>query len=308
MTLFLPEGLPCLSQLRREGLPVTEVGAPDAASDTALRIGILNLMPDKIATEVQLIRMLAHESHDVAVVLFATSAYMERVRQPDYSSANTPVDHLRKFYRSFEEVRDFDFDGLIITGAPVEQVPFEEVPYWSEMEQILDWIGQRHLGVFSICWGAQAALKHYYGMPKHVLKAKRFGVFSHAVLDDGSVLRGVSRPFDVPVSRHSETRWEDLPTDASLVVLAESAEAGICLLEDPSKGCVYMLNHFEYDADTLKREYDRDKNSGAPINLPLNYYPNDDDTAQPEARWQQDGQAFYGNWLDSIARRRASVA
>ena len=150
MTLFLPEGLPCLSQLRQEGLSVAEVAAPGAASGSALRIGILNLMPDKIATEVQLIRMLAHETHDVAVVLFATSAYMDRVRQPDYKSTNTPVDHLRRFYRSFEEVRDFDFDGLIITGAPVEQVPFEEVPYWSEMEQILDWIGQRQLGVFSI--------------------------------------------------------------------------------------------------------------------------------------------------------------
>ncbi len=305
MTLFLPEGLPCLSQLRDEGLSVAEVASPDEAPDDALRIGILNLMPDKIATEVQLIRMLAHDTHDVAVVLFATSAYMDRVRQPEYRSANTPVEHLRKFYRSFEDVRDFEFDGLIITGAPVEQVPFEEVPYWSEMEQILDWIGQRGLGVFSICWGAQAALKHYYEMPKHVLNAKRFGVFSHVVLDEGTVLGGVSRPFEVPVSRHSETRREDLPRDTDLVVLAESAEAGICLLEDPVKGCVYMLNHFEYDADTLKREYDRDKNSGAPINLPLNYYPNDDDTAEPVARWQRDGQAFYGNWLDSIARRRA---
>ncbi len=304
MTLFLPAGLPCLPQLRQEGIAVAEINAPEEASATALRIGILNLMPDKIATEVQLIRMLAHPELDVVVTLFATSAYMARARQPDYQSANTPVEHLRRFYRSFEEVRETTFDGLIITGAPVEQVPFEEVPYWHEMQQILDWIAERRLGIFSICWGAQAALKHYHDIPKHVLDAKRFGVFSHAVLDEGSVLKGISQPFEVPVSRHSETRREDLPEGVDLIVLAESPEAGICLLEDAKTGRVYMLNHFEYDADTLKREYDRDRLSGNAINLPVNYFPGDDDTAQPDARWQADGRAFYRNWLESVASRR----
>ncbi|MDF1720601.1 MAG: homoserine O-succinyltransferase [Minwuia sp.] len=304
MTLFLPRNLPSVTELRDRGLDVIEVDDAADAPAEALHIGILNLMPDKVATELQLIRMLAHPRHDVVITLFATTAYMQRARQDGYSSANTPIDHLRAFYRSFDEVRETAFDGLIITGAPVEQVPFDDVPYWHEMLQILDWSRARSLGVFNICWAAQAALKHFHGVPKHVLNAKRFGVFSHDVLQEGSVLPGVTTPFDVPVSRHSETRRADLPADSGLQVLADSDETGICLLEDPARGHVYMLNHFEYDADTLKREYDRDKASGAPIALPVNYYPGDDDTAQPIAKWSENARTFYGNWLDTVARRR----
>ncbi len=304
MTLYLPRNLPSVATLRESGIDVVELDDTRKPPEGVLRVGILNLMPDKVATERQLIRMLAHDVHDVAVTLFATTEYMQRARQDGYSSANTPIEHLRAFYRSFDEVRETPFDGLIITGAPVEQLPCEDVPYWQEMKQILDWTHTRPMGVFNICWAAQAALKHFHDVPKHVLNAKRFGVFSHDVLEEGSVLSGVSAPFEVPVSRHSETRLADLPSDSGLLVLADSDEAGICLLEDPERGHVFMLNHFEYDPDTLKREYDRDKTSGAPIKLPQNYYPGDDDTAPPTANWQADARRFYGNWLDAIARRR----
>lgn len=307
MTLFLPRNLPSAAILRDQGVDVTELDDTSDAPEGTLRVGILNLMPDKVATERQLIRMLVHDRHDVAVTLFATTDYMRRARQDGYTSANTPIGHLRAFYRSFDEVRETRFDGLIITGAPVEQLPFEDVPYWQEMTQILDWTRTRSMGVFNICWAAQAALKHFHDIPKHVLSTKRFGVFSHKVLEQGSMLSGVSAPFQVPVSRHSETRLLDLPSDSDLMVLADSDEAGICLLEDPGHGHVFMLNHFEYDADTLKREYDRDKSSGEPIRLPQNYYPGDDDTAAPVATWQNNARTFYGNWLDMIAVRRSDV-
>lgn len=308
MALILPVGLPAAHVLRAEGLDVTEVPAGTTPPAAALRIGILNLMPDKRSTELQLLRMLGAGDYLVAPALFATTAYMERIREPDYHSANTPVEHLRSYYQSFAEVRDMTFDGLIITGAPVEKEPFEDVPYWEELLEVFAWAAERGAGVFNICWAAQAALRHFHAVPKYVLSQKLFGVFEHRIEARSALLTGFGNGFRVPVSRHSEIHREDLPDDPNLRVLADSPEAGLCLLEDTALRHIYIFNHFEYDADTLKREYDRDLTAGEPIDIPKHYYPDDDAAATPAADWRTNGLQLYQNWLGMIAAAKDAAA
>lgn len=304
MTALLPAGLPAIDILRNEGIAV-ETHAPEGrASAPDLIVGILNLMPDKITTETQLIRKLGDGDKRVEIVLFATGNYMDRVRDPAYRSENTPVEHLRQFYRSYPEVRDLEIDGLIITGAPVEREPYEDVPYWDELLEIFDWAQKRSTGVFNICWAAQAALKHFHEVPKYVLDQKMFGVFEHRIERHGDLLAGFGEGFRIPVSRHSEIHREDLPDSPDLRVLADSDGSGLGLLEDTRLRHFYMFNHFEYDPDTLKREYDRDVGVGQPIHIPANYYPDDDPERSPVSDWQADGKRLYQNWLGLIAKNK----
>lgn len=306
MSALLPEGLPAVASLRKEGIAV-ETHDPDQRADNPdLVVAILNLMPDKIATETQLIRKLGSGDRRVEIILFATGGYMDRVRQADYQSANTPVDHLRRFYCSFPEVRDLDIDGLIITGAPVEKDPYEDVPYWDELLRVFEWAESRSTGVFSICWAAQAALKHFHDVPKYVLNEKLFGVFDHHVERHSDLLSGIGDQFRIPVSRHSEIRREDLPDSPDLRVLADSDGAGLCLLEDTRLRHHYMFNHFEYDTETLKHEYDRDVDAGQAIQIPANYYPENDPRQAPGNDWQDDGLRLYQNWLNLIARSKVA--
>ena len=306
MSVLLPEGLPAVRILADEGLDVETHAEGARASNADLVIAILNLMPDKVATETQLIRMLADGPRRVETVLFATDTYMERVRDPAYSSQNTPVDHLRRFYRTFSEVRDLDIDGLIITGAPVEKEPYEDVPYWEELLQVFGWAEQQSLGVFNICWAAQAALQHFHGVPKYVLDQKLFGVFPHRIENNSPLLDGFGAGFEIPVSRHSEILRSDLPDSPDLKVLAGSQGSGLGLLEDQRLRHLYIFNHFEYDLETLKREYDRDADAGMPIQVPQNYYPDDDPSRPPEMRWQQDGRRLYQNWLATIENAKST--
>lgn len=304
MAALLPEGLPAVGHLTEAGIEVVTHPPGGRAEAPDLIVAILNLMPEKVATENQLIRMLADGPRRVEIVLFATTSYIERVRQPDYNSANTPVEHLRTYYRSFDEVRDLPVDGLIITGAPVEKEPFEDVPYWDELLDVFAWAEARSTGVFNICWAAQAALKHFHDVPKYVLDQKMFGVFEHVIETESELLNGFGEGFRIPVSRHSEIHREDLPADPNLRVIADSAESGLGLLEDTRLRHHYMFNHFEYDADTLKREFDRDARSGQEIHLPAHYYPDDDPAKQPVGDWRDDGRRMYQNWLDLISRNR----
>lgn len=306
MSALLPKGLPAAEALAKEGIAVETFDAGGRAKDPDLVIAILNLMPDKLATELQLIRMLADGPRRVEILLFATDSYMARVRDPDYSSANTPIDHMRAFYRSFSEVRDLDIDGLIVTGAPVERVPFEDVPYWDELLEIFRWAAERSTGVFSICWAAQAALQHFHRVPKYVLDQKKFGVFDHRIERDSDLLAGFSKGFRIPVSRYSEIRREDLPDNADLVVVADSDGSGLGLLEDRRLRHHFMFNHFEYDADTLQREYERDVQSGEAIEPPFGYFPDDDPANPPVANWRDDGRRMYQNWLAILERNKES--
>lgn len=307
MSALLPRGLPAADVLSREGIEIEtfEPGGRGAGAD--LVIAILNLMPDKLATETQLIRMLADGPRRIEIILFATDTYMARVRDPDYDSANTPVAHMRTFYRSFGEIRDLDIDGLIVTGAPVEKEPFEDVPYWEELLEIFAWAAERTTGVFSICWAAQAALQHFHRVPKYVLESKKFGVFDHRIERQSDLLAGFGKGFRIPVSRHSEVRREDLPDSPDLFVIAESEGSGLGLLEDRRLRHHYMFNHFEYDADTLGREYQRDVEAGEGIQLPVGYFPDDDPEKTPQADWREDGRRMYQNWLAILEKDKKSA-
>lgn len=301
MSALLPEGLPAAEVLRAEGIEVETHAAGERAASPDVVVAILNLMPDKIATETQLIRMLGDGERRVEIILFATGGYMDRVRDASYSSANTPVEHLRRYYLSFAEVRDLHIDGLIITGAPVEKEPFEDVPYWDELLDVFAWAQERSTGVFNICWAAQAALQHFHEVPKYVLDEKMFGVFDHKIERRGELLAGFGDGFRIPVSRHSEVHRDDLPASPDLHVLADSEGSGLGLLEDTRLRHYYMFNHFEYDTDTLKREYDRDVQAGQPIRIPANYYPDDDPEKPPVSDWREDGRRLYQNWLTLIS-------
>ena len=216
-----------------------------------------------------------------------------------------PLSHLQSFYRTWEDVQERKFDGLIITGAPIEMLAFEEVKYWPELTRILDWSRTHVHSSFHICWGAQAALYHFHRVPKHTLPTKRFGVFSHHVserLDQHrpALMRGFDDYFLVPVSRHTEVRAADLPPEAGLEVLATSNAAGLCLLHEPEHRTVYMFNHLEYDTYTLHDEFCRDRASRADVSVPFNYYPDDDPEKAPRNCWRAYAHLLFGNWINEM--------
>jgi homoserine O-succinyltransferase len=294
MPIKIPDDLPARATLEREGVMVMKETDAIRQDIRPMRIALLNLMPNKIRTETQFARLIGATPLQVEMTL---------IRMTDHEPRNTPKAHMIAFYRSFREIRDAGekFDGLIITGAPVELLPFEEVDYWDELREVFDWTQTHVHTTMCICWGAQAALYHFYGVPKHRLPRKAFGVFRHRNLKPASpYLRGFSDDFSIPVSRWTEVRMVDLPADAGLEVLMESDETGLCLIEDRARRMLYMFNHIEYDTTSLAEEYWRDVERGIDIQIPANYFPNDDPHATPENRWRSHAHLLFGNWINEM--------
>lgn len=264
-----------------------------------LRVAILNLMPTKIATETQLLRLLGNSALQVEITLLQTATYQAR---------HTDASHMLMHYVSFEQVRDQRFDGLIITGAPVEHLPFEAVDYWGELCAIMDWAETHVTGCMYICWGAQAAMYHRFGVPKHALPQKMFGVFEHRVLEpQAGLFKGFDDRFFAPHSRHTETRRSDVERVPELMVLSESDDAGIHMVGTRDGRHVFITGHSEYDPLTLKAEYDRDIAKGLPIQVPCNYYPNDDPSRVPMVRWRAHANVLFSNWLNYHVYQVASL-
>jgi homoserine O-succinyltransferase len=290
MPVRIPSSLPARATL--EGENVFVMGEERAAHQDIrpMRVAILNLMPTKIATETQLLRLLGNSALQVDVTLLRTASHDPK---------NVGAEHLLKHYTTFDRIRGEKFDGLIITGAPVEQMEFEEVDYWPELVRIMDWAATDVVSTFNICWGAQAALYHRYRVPKYPLPRKMFGVFEHrALVPTERLLRGFDDRFFAPHSRHTETRRADIDAIDDLIVLAESDESGVYLMCSRDRRHVFVTGHSEYDPLTLKGEYDRDVGKGLPIRVPSNYYPGDDPSRPPLVRWRGHANLLYANWLN----------
>lgn len=294
MPITLNENLPAYRILSDEGVMVMSPGRAATQDIRPLRIGLLNLMPKKIQTENQFARLIGATPLQIDFQL---------IRMSDHESRNTAADHLESFYRPFREVEAAGekFDGLVITGAPVEQLPFEEVTYWDELTRVFDWT-QRHVhSTFGVCWGGMAMAWHFHRLEKHTLGGKAFGCFRHRNLVPASpYLRGFSDDVLVPVSRWTEVRQHDVDARPALRTLLASDQVGPCLLEDAGHRALYIFNHLEYDSTTLKEEYDRDIAAGKAINVPSNYYPDDDPSRAPANRWRSHAHLLYGNWINEI--------
>jgi homoserine O-succinyltransferase len=255
-----------------------------------LNIAILNLMPLKEDTELQILRSLSNTPLQVNVTFVATSTH---------EATHTSTNHLNKFYLSFDEIKQDYFDGFIITGAPVEQMEYEEVDYWPEICRIMEWTKTHVTSTLHLCWGAQAGLYYHYGIQKHPLGKKMFGVYEHKVMNRKvPLVRGFDDHFMAPHSRHTEIRREDIAANPELTILAESDEAGVFLVIAKDGGQIFVMGHPEYDRLTLDKEYKRDKAKGLPIELPVNYYPDNDDTQKPLLQWRSHGNILYSNWLN----------
>lgn len=290
MPIKIPNELPATKTLTEENIFVMTETRAMTQDIRPLQILLLNLMPTKIDTETQLARLLGNTPLQVELELIHTKSHQ---------SKNTPQAHLFSFYKTFDEIRHRKFDGMIITGAPVEQMPFEEVEYWDELCDIMEWSKTHVHSTFHICWGAQAALYYHFGIPKYPLQEKLFGVFEHHVLRKSSILfRGFDDSFFVPHSRHTSVHLDDLEKVPELKILAASPIAGLYAAATENGKQVFITGHSEYDADTLKKEYFRDKNLGLPIHVPDNYFPHDDDTQEPVVRWRSHANLLYANWLN----------
>jgi homoserine O-succinyltransferase/O-acetyltransferase len=290
MPIRIPDRLPARETLIKEGVMVMDESVAIRQDIRPLRIGLLNLMPNKIATETQIARLVGSTPLQVELSL---------IRIGSHKSKNTPDEHLISFYRTFEEVRHEKFDGFIITGAPIETLPYEDVNYWTDMQEIFEWTRTHVHSPFFICWGAMAAIYHFHGVPKHSLSKKAFGVYRHRNLNPASpYLAGFSDDFSVSVSRWTEVRREDLKPEMGLEVLMESDETGLCLIAEKEGNRLYIFNHVEYDSNTLADEYFRDVQSGAPIELPKGYFPGDDTTKKPLNRWRSHAFLLFGNWIN----------
>ena len=290
MPVKIPNSLPARAILEDENVFVMGEERAYHQDIRSLRVAILNLMPTKIATETQLLRLLGNSSLQVDVTLLHTVTHESR---------NTDAEHLLNHYDTFDEIRGEKFDGLIITGAPVEQMDFEDVDYWPELCDIMDWAETNVYSTFHICWGAQAGLYHRYGIPKYALPAKMFGVFEHRTLvPTEKLLRGFDDIFLAPHSRHTGIRRADLEKVPDLQILAESDDAGIYIAGSKDGRRIFITGHSEYDPLTLKAEYDRDVNKGLPINIPRNYFANDDPSTLPLVRWRGHASLLYANWLN----------
>ncbi len=293
MPITLPETLPAFEVLRNEGVMVI---SPDRAAHQDIRplhIGLLNLMPKKIQTENQFARLIGATPLQIDLSL---------IRMSEHHTKNTAAEHMETFYRPFSEVEASGekFDGLIITGAPIEHLAFEEVSYWEELQRVMDWTQSHVFSTFGVCWGAMAMAYHFHGVPKHLLDHKAFGCFPQRNLAQTSpILRGFSDEFVMPVSRWTEIRQNDIDA-AGLKTLVTSDQSGPCLIADPGHRALYIINHLEYDSETLKQEYDRDIAAGTPINVPMNYYPGDDPSRPPLNRWRSHAHLLYGNWINEI--------
>lgn len=292
MPIKIPATLPAHDVLRREGVMVMSEETALRQDIRPLQIGLLNLMPKKVETETQFARVIGATPLQIELTL---------IRMSDHEPRNTSAAHLEAFYQPFRKARDRMFDGVIITGAPIEHLEYEAVGYWRELTEVFDWTQTHVHATMGICWGGMAMLHHFYGIPKHLLPAKAFGCFRHRAIGNGSaLLQGLSDSFLVPVSRWTEVRDEDVDLHPDLEVLIQSDEVGPCLIADPAHRATYMFNHLEYDSTTLRDEYLRDLQAGGPITAPVNYFPDDDPRQPPENRWRSHGQLLYGNWINDI--------
>ena len=290
MPIKIPNLLPATQVLLNENIFVMTETRAVTQDIRPLKILMLNLMPQKITTETQIARLIGNTPLQVELELLQTATH---------KSTHTAAEHMLAFYKTFDEVKHKKYDGMIITGAPVEHMEFEEVDYWAELCEIMEWSKTHVTSTFHICWGAQAGLYYHYGVKKYQLDKKLFGVFEHTLDYKQSILfRGFDDTFVVPHSRHTDCRREDIEAVPELKILASSEEAGVFVCSTERGRQIFVTGHSEYDRDTLKNEYLRDKNAGLPIDIPKNYFPDDDDTKEPVMRWRSCGNLLYTNWLN----------
>jgi len=292
MPIRIPSDLPAFDILRQEGVNVMSEETANRQEVRPLQIGLLNLMPKKEQTETQFARLIGASPIQIELTL---------IRMTEHISKNTSLEHMDSFYHAFQDIKHRNFDGFIITGAPIEHLPFEDVSYWDELVEIMDWTQTSVLSTFGVCWGGMALIYHQNGVPKHMLPEKHFGCYRHKNLSTASpYLRGFSDDFTVPVSRWTEVRSEDVNRNDNLDILMQSSEVGPCLIEDKLHRALYIFNHLEYDTGTLREEYQRDVDNGVDIAPPRHYFPDDDPTRAPENRWRSHAHLLYGNWINEI--------
>ena len=292
MPIKLPSALPAFDVLRNEGVMVLDEDAAARQDIRPLRIALLNLMPKKIQTENQFARLIGATPLQIELTLIRMSAHQTK---------NTAAEHMKEFYVPFSNVLDQKFDGLIITGAPIEHLDFDDVTYWEEIRQVFEWTQTNVHSTFGVCWGAMAMINHFHGVPKHLTLEKVFGCYRHQVTEPSSpFLRGFSDDCVIPASRWTEMRQSDIDIAGDLKTLITSDACGPCLVEDSKHRALYIFNHFEYDSETLKQEYDRDVKEGTDIRIPENYYPDDDPKQPPVNKWRSHAHLLYGNWINQI--------
>lgn len=290
MPIKIPDNLPARKILTNENIFLMDEGRAYHQDIRALKIVIFNLMPTKIVTETQLLRLLGNTPLQIEITLLYPASH---------ACKNTPEEHLATFYTVFSEIKKQKFDGLIVTGAPVEHLEFEEVDYWEELKSILEWSNTNVTSTLHICWGAQAALYYHYGIPKYILNKKTFGVFSHRInIKNEKLLRGFDDLFYVPHSRHTEIRRTDIEKIDNLLILSESEESGIYLIVSKDGKQIFITGHSEYDPLTLKAEYNRDKGRGLNIEIPTNYFPGNDPSKEPIVHWRSHANLLFSNWLN----------
>jgi homoserine O-succinyltransferase len=290
MPVNIPDNLPAADILREENIFVMTESRAVHQDIRPLRLLMLNLMPVKITTETHLLRMLSNSPLQVEITLLNTLSH---------NSKNTPIEHLQTFYKTFDDVKHKRFDGLIITGAPVEMLAFEEVDYWHELTRIMDWATCNVTSTLFICWAAQAGLYHHYGVPKYMLSNKQFGIFKHRLNNSKApIVRGFDDEFLVPHSRHTEVRRADIEKIPQLEIVSESLQAGVYLVRDAGNRRIFVTGHSEYDAVTLKNEYERDLAKGMNIQMPYNYFPDNDPSKEPPMRWKSHANLLFSNWLN----------
>ena len=290
MPIKVADGLPAIISLEKENIFVMPECRAVHQDIRPLKIIILNLMPTKIETETQMLRLLSNTPLQMDVDLLQAASHV---------SKNTSSEHLLEFYKTFDEIKSNRYDGMVITGAPVEQLPFEEVDYWSELCEIMEWTKSNVYSTLHICWGAQAGLYYHYGVPKYELCEKMFGVFEHRTLEPTHpLLRGFDEVFWAPHSRHTEIRREDIEKVHDIDLLAESSEAGVYIVADKSGRQIFVTGHSEYDRASLANEYFRDVDKGLDIKMPLHYFPDDNPSLTPPLKWRSHANLLYTNWLN----------
>lgn len=290
MPLNLPDKLPAIEILKRENIFVIDSSRASRQDIRPLKIVILNLMPIKITTETDLVRLLSNTPLQLDI---------QFMKLKSHTPKNTPIEHMMMFYREFQEMKDEKFDGMIITGAPVETFDFEEVTYWDEVTAIFDWAKTHVTSTLYICWAAQAGLYYHYGVPKYSLSKKMFGVFPHSSLvPQLPIFRGFDDVFNIPHSRHTEIRKEDILKNKALTVIAESEQSGVGIVMARNGREFFITGHIEYAPDTLDKEYKRDMGIRTDVDVPVNYYPNDDYHLPPRVTWRAHANLFYNNWIN----------
>lgn len=290
MPVNIPKGLPAIETLKKENIFVMDNERASGQDIRPLKIAIVNLMPLKITTETDLIRLLSNSPLQLEI---------DFIKLKSHTSKNTPIKHMQMFYKTFESIKTQKYDGMIITGAPVEQLNYTDVTYWDEITEIFDWARHNVTSTLYICWAAQAGLYHYYNIPKYDLDKKMFGVFKHVALDKKNhIFRGFDDEFYVPHSRHTEIRRKDIETVKGLKILSESEESGVYMVMGRNGRELYLTGHSEYSPLTLDAEYKRDLAKGLPIDMPKHYYKDDNPELEPIVRWRSHANLLFTNWLN----------